>query len=64
MLAALAPAAWAAPSYTISRIAGNGSACANPLGGCGDGGAATSAEVDLPTRVFVDSNGNVVIGGM
>ncbi len=40
----------------ITTIAGNGN-----LGYSGDGGAATSAELDLPLSVAVDSSGNIYI---
>ncbi len=40
----------------ISTVAGNGTA-----GYTGDGGAATSAELDLPAGVTVDSSGNIYI---
>jgi len=48
------------PSGTITRVAGNGTACANPSS-CGDGGAATSAELRGPDAVAVDAAGNVYI---
>jgi len=43
-------------SGTITTIAGNGTA-----GFMGDGKAATSAELDAPTGVFVDKSGNIYI---
>ena len=43
----------------ISTIAGDGTA-----GYSGDGGAATSAELNFPTRVAVDSSGNVYIADL
>jgi len=43
-------------SGTITTFAGN-----NTLGYTGDGAAATSAELNLPTGVAVDSSGNVYI---
>lgn len=43
-------------SGTITTFAGN-----NTGGYAGDGGAATSAELDFPTGVAVDSSGNVYI---
>ena len=45
---------------TISRIAGTGAACAAPPA-CGDGGAATSAQLGGPDGVAVDVHGNVFI---
>ncbi len=48
------------PSGRITRIAGNGTTCANPPA-CGDGRAATRAQLSLPGGVAVDSAGNVYI---
>ncbi|MGA7832360.1 MAG: NHL repeat-containing protein [Terracidiphilus sp.] len=45
-----------ASTQQISTVAGNGTA-----GYSGDGGAATNAEVYLPTGVAVDSSGNIYI---
>ena len=45
-----------ASTGTITTIAGNGT-----LGHTGDGGLATSAELDSPTGVAVDASGNVYI---
>ncbi len=46
----------------IQTVAGNGSTCAVPApGGCGDGGAAISAQLNFPYGVFVDSLGNIYI---
>ncbi|MDQ2761390.1 MAG: hypothetical protein M3Y17_13445 [Actinomycetota bacterium] len=48
------------PSGTISRIAGNGTQCTHaPV--CGDGGAATSAQLSSPAGVAVDSAGNAFV---
>jgi len=44
------------PAGTISTIAGNGTA-----GDSGDGGPATLAEVNAPSAIAVDGNGNVFI---
>ncbi|HLW88652.1 MAG TPA: choice-of-anchor D domain-containing protein [Terriglobales bacterium] len=44
----------------ILTVAGNGSACSSAPS-CGDGGAATSAQLNLPNGVFVDSTGNIFI---
>ncbi len=46
---------------TIQTVAGNGSICPDPTTPCGDGGAATSAQLDLPEGVFVDGSGNIFI---
>jgi hypothetical protein len=43
-------------SGTITTVAGNGS-----VGFSGDGGSATSAEIDAPAGLAVDSNGNLYI---
>jgi sugar lactone lactonase YvrE len=49
-------------SGDIETVAGNGTACtASTLAGCGDGGLATSAELNYPQGVFVDSAGNIFI---
>lgn len=45
----------------ISTIAGNGIGCTNPASGCGDKGAATSAELRQPRGVTVDGSLNVYI---
>ena len=50
----IAPAWCQVPSYTISTIAGNGTA-----GYSGDGGAATGAEIDNPRGIVTDPAGNV-----
>jgi sugar lactone lactonase YvrE len=50
-----------ASSGNIQTVAGNGTACASATGPCGDGGAATSAQLDLPEGVFVDGSGNIFI---
>ena len=45
----------------IATVAGNGTACPDSATACGDGGAATSAELASPYGVFVDSSGNIFI---
>ena len=44
----------------ISTVAGNG-ALPQPCGYAGDGGPATSAQLDVPEGVFVDATGNIFI---
>jgi sugar lactone lactonase YvrE len=50
-----------ASTGNIQTVAGNGTACANPTTGCGDGTLATSAKLNDPYGVFVDSQGNIFI---
>lgn len=50
-----------ASNGNIQTVAGNGSACTSPTGPCGDGGPATSAQLNLPESVFVDGSGNIFI---
>ncbi len=45
------------PASVISTIAGDGTACAIAVDGCGDGGAATSAAL-APSALAVDGAGN------
>jgi len=45
----------------ISTVAGNGSTCGSPTGGCSDGSAATSANLTGPNAVALDSSGNIYI---
>ncbi len=45
----------------IATIAGNGNICSSPTSPCGDTGAATSAQLNFPEGVAVDSNGNIYI---
>ena len=46
-----------AQQYTISTVAGTGTV----RGWYGDGGLATSAQLDYPTRVAIDAKGNVFV---
>jgi len=46
----------------ITTIAGTGLVCNGPTNPCGDNGAATSANLDMPTGVVVDGSNNVYIG--
>jgi sugar lactone lactonase YvrE len=46
---------------TITTIAGTGTACVSPLGACGDGGAATAANLREAEAVAVDGAGHVFI---
>lgn len=41
-------------SGTITTVAGNGTDCTPAASTCGDGGAATSAQLSSPTAVFLD----------
>jgi trimeric autotransporter adhesin len=50
-----------APGGRITRFAGNGTPCASPPD-CGDGAAATAAQLSSPFGVAVDKQGNVYIG--
>jgi sugar lactone lactonase YvrE len=45
----------------ISTYAGNATACSPPTAPCGDGGSATSASLNTPSGVAVDSSGNLFI---
>ena len=60
---ATAGAAGAYPTLpgTIWTIAGDGSPCAVPTGGCGDGPDATAAQFLFVSGVAVDGDGNVYI---
>jgi protein gp37 len=50
------------PAGDIQTVAGNGTACtAATLAGCGDGGLATSADLNYPQGVFVDTSGDIFI---
>ncbi|HUJ82787.1 MAG TPA: hypothetical protein VLW83_12955, partial [Candidatus Acidoferrales bacterium] len=49
------------PSHIITTLAGESSICITYTGGCGDGGAPTAAQLNLPGAVFVDSALDVLI---
>lgn len=49
------------PQGSISTYAGTGLPCHNPALGCGDGGAATSANLSTPWQISVDNSGNLYI---
>ncbi len=53
----------AAKTGDITTVAGNGTQCSNPTASsaCGDGGSPTSAELNDPFGVTVDTNGNIYI---
>ncbi len=46
---------------TITTVAGNGHPCSKSTAPCGDGGPATAAQLIRPTKVALDSNGNLYI---
>jgi sugar lactone lactonase YvrE len=48
-------------SGIITTIAGNGTRCSSRTAPCGDGSTPTSANLNSPSGVFVDSNGNIYI---
>jgi trimeric autotransporter adhesin len=45
----------------ITTVAGNGTPCADPATSCGDGAAATSAQLNFPAGIFVDASGDLFI---
>ena len=47
----------------ITTVAGNGTACANPIAtpACGDGGLPTAAQLNLPNGVTLDRGGHLLI---
>ena len=50
-----------AASGVVSTVAGNGAACGTSTAACGDGGAATSANLNGPSGVALDTVGNLYI---
>jgi trimeric autotransporter adhesin len=52
------------PAGGITTIAGNGTACPTPTTACGDGGGATSANLNGPRGVDVDGSGNVYVADL
>ncbi len=48
-------------SGVISTYAGNGVPCNNPGLGCGDGGAATAANISTPWQISVDAAGDLYV---
>src|SRR5207249_3656381 len=49
------------PQGIMTLVAGTGAPCAAPTSACGDGGAATQAQLSQPGGVWVDPVGNVYI---
>jgi sugar lactone lactonase YvrE len=49
------------PGGIISTVVGTGATCSPSTSGCGDGGAATNAQLSTPTAVTFDSSGNMYI---
>lgn len=47
--------------FVINTVAGTGVLCTSGINACGDGGAATSAELGAPRAVSLDNAGNVYI---
>lgn len=50
-----------ASSGNIATVAGSTSQCTQPATSCGDGGPATSAQLNFPNAVFVDLSENIYI---
>jgi len=46
---------------TIQTVAGNGTGCTDTSSGCGDSGPATSAELNFPSGISLDSGGDIFI---
>jgi RHS repeat-associated protein len=48
----------------ITTVAGTGTQCSSSTSACGDGGQATSAQLNLPHSVVVATDGNLIIADM
>jgi NHL repeat-containing protein len=48
-------------SGVITTVVGDGNACTNPTNTCGDGAAATSAQLNFPEGIAVDAAGNLYV---
>jgi len=59
--AAITIAGVSIPPGDIATVAGNGTLCPDSATACGDGAAATSAELASPYGVFVDNTENIFI---
>ncbi len=51
----------AAANGNIQTVAGTGTACTDISGGCGNGGLATSAQLNFPSSMVVDAAQNIFI---
>jgi hypothetical protein len=54
----------AAGTQILTTVAGTGTACAAPANTCGDGGAATGAQLNGPVNLAMDGQGNLYIADM